>query len=809
MDEKDLLGAIENEERSALGYHTGELSNQRERALEYYLQQPFGDEVVGRSQVVDSSVRDTIEWMLPALLKIFTASGKAVEFEPVGVEDQEAAAQAGDACNYVFFKQNNGFLVLYQWFKDALIEKNGIVKFYYEEKETKKKETYYGLTDEQMGFINEDNIEVLAHTEYPDEKAAQIIMQQYEQIAQQAAQSGQPVPSTPPIPNLHDIEIEVRKDKGKVCIENLPPEEFLISPRHGSVSLEGCDFCEHRTRKSISDLVEMGYDINEIEDIGSGDDYMEVSGEYLARRLFTEEQFPESEEKEGPSRLVWVREAYITIDYDGDGIAELRRVIAVGNRSLENEETDMIPFAAVTPNVMPHRFIGISTAEEVMDIQLLKSTLWRQTLDNLYLTNNPRHAVLATPGGHAYADLDDLLMSRPGGVVREYQKDAVRPLETNFVAAATFPMFEYLDQQRMNRTGVNQLSSGLDADAINKTARGAVIAENAQAQKIELVARVFAETGVKDLFKGILRLLNKYSMREMMIRMDGKFVPVDPRNWDTGWDVSVSVGLGTGNKDQQLMHIQLIGQAQEKLLMAGKSHMVTDKNLYTSARKLIENAGYKHVEEFITNPENTQPPQPVPSDEQIKQEAEGQRTQMKLQADAQKTMATSQHELMLEKIRSEVSIAVANIQREKDLIIEEMRLASQGQQTDKKLRADAELTVFQKNTDAIIKEAEMQAREREIEAQKSGEREKLSFEKEKIAAPIKQAKEHSNNVVSIQRDLKKVMDNQDRIQKQLQEDDKEDKEVKKMLSDLTKQLGKPKKISVTAPSGNKYEGTVS
>lgn len=781
MDESELVGLIENEERSSLGYHTGELSNERERCLEYYFQQPFGDEVEGQSQVIDSSVRDTVEWMLPALLKIFTASGKAVEFEPVGIEDQEAAAQAGDACNHVFYKQNNGFLVLYQWFKDALIEKNGVVKYYYEERQTKKKETYYGLTDEQMLFINDDSIEVVAHSAYPDPSGI----------------------------TLHDIEIEVLRDAGKVRVENVPPEEFLISSRHGSVSLEDCEFCEHRTRKTVSDLVEMGFDLEEVQDLGAGDDFAEVSGEYLSRRLFTEEQFPESEERDGLMRLVWVREAFIKVDFDDDGTAELRRVIVVGNTVLLNEEVDAIPFAAVTPNIIPHRFIGISTAEEVMDIQLIKSTLWRQTLNNLYLSNNPRHAVLANQGGQVHANLDDLLTSRSGGIVREYQKDAVRPLETRFVAGATFPMFEYLDQQRMNRTGVNQLSSGLDADAINKTARGAVIAENAQAQKIELVARVFAETGVKDLFKGILKMLNKHSMREMMIRLDGKFVPVDPRNWDTGWDATVSVGLGTGNTDQQLMHIQLIQNMQKELVMGGKGHMVPDKNLYNSGRKLIENAGFKHTEEFLTNPENVPPPQPQPDPEMIKQQAEGQRTQMKLQADAQKTQATTQADHVAEQIRQQGAIQIANIQRETTLAVEAMRLQAQGVQVDKQIRADAELKLFDKNSDAIIKQAEIESKDKDRESREKSETEGRSLEKEKAAAPIKHAEKHTNNVVSLQKDVKQVLDGQKKMEEKLsKKHDKDMESVKKVLADVTEKMTKPKKISVTAPSGNKYEGTV-
>jgi hypothetical protein len=308
-----------------------------------------------------------------------------------------------------------------------------------------------------------------------------------------------------------------------------------------------------------------------------------------------------------------------------------------------------------------------------------------------------------------YANLDDLLTSRVGGIVREYQPDAVRPLETHFTAAASFPMLEYLDQQRMNRSGVNQLSSGLDANAINKTARGAVLAQNQQAQKIELIARIFAETGVKDLFKGILYCLNKYSTKEIMMRLDNKFVPVDPRNWNTGWDMTVTVGLGTGDKDQQLTHLQLIGQYMKEILLAGKAHMITDKNLYSYGTKIVENAGFKHVEEFITNPEGQEPPQPPPSPEMIKAQSDMQITQTKLQAEQQKSIGEASVEKLLKDIEVQGQITIARIQAETQMAIKQMELSAQTQSEDKKLRTEAEFEIFRANNEASIKQAELDA----------------------------------------------------------------------------------------------------
>lgn len=809
MDESELLSIVENEERAALGYHTGELASERETALNYYLQKPFGNEQEGQSQVVDSSVRDTIEWMMPALLKIFSASGKAVEFEPTGLEDEEAAKQATDACNYVFFKQNNGFLVLYEWIKDALLEKNGIVKYWYDKTDTKRKETYYGLTDEQMPMlVKDENVEVIAHTPYPDETSIAQIMEQMAQLnPEQQALVTQKLQTQPPM--LHDVEIEISGTKDRVQVCAIPPEEFLISTRHNSLSMQATPFCEHRVRKTISELVEMGYSEEDLEEIGSDDDFLEFSPAYLARRVYEEERLA-ADERSGPMREVWCRDGFIRVDYDGDGIAELRHFFIAGKKVLENEEIDHINFAAISPIPMPHRFIGQSVAEGVMDIQLVKSTLWRQILNNLYLANNPRKAVLGTAGGMVHANLDDLLTSRVGGVVREYLPNAVRDLETPFTAAASFPMLEYLDQQRMNRSGVNQLSSGLDADAINKTARGAVLAQNQQAQKIELIARIIAETGFKDLMKGILYCLNKHSLKPIMMRLDNKFVPVDPRNWNTGWDMTVTVGLGTGDKDQQIMHLQLIGAMQEKLLLAGKGHMITDQNLYNIGKKIVENAGYKHAEEFITSPEGKQPPPPPPNPDMIKAQASMEETKLKVQADQQKSIGQSSVEKLLEEIRAQTAITVARIQQETQLAIKQIEVSAQAQLEDKKLRTSAELEIFKANNQGTIKQAEIDA-EKDKELLKAQVAENASVRQAETTKEVSKQKQTDQKDGRRLEDKKKSEELVNGVSKKIdgvvQAQEKMNKVVN-ALEDEIKKVKRPTKIKVTAPSGKTYEANL-
>lgn len=646
MTKEELLALIANEERQAVGYHYGELSEDREQAMNYYMGRPFGNEEEGKSQVVSTDVRDAIEGTLPSLLDMFTSSKDAVEFEPVGIEDEQQAKAATALCNYVFYKQNNGFLILYQWFKDALLQKNGVVKFWYEDSTKKTKEKYENLNElELFQLLQNPNVEVTSTTEREDGGL--------------------------------EIEIEVTDKSGKVCIANVPPEEFLITAKHNSVSLQDCLFVMHRMRKTVSDVKEMGHDISEI----TGDDNgVEFSPEYLARRQFAEETL-ENDPADKSLRRVWLSECYLRVDFDGDGVAELRRVLKCGNEILENEECDYIPFAALTPIIMPHRFYGLSEADLLMEIQFHKSVLWRQMMDNLYLTNNPRNLVLENQ-----VNLDDLLSSRVGGVVRQKVPNAVTPLETRFVAGQSFPMLEYLDQVKENRSGVTRYNQGSDADSLNKTATGISRIMNASEQRIKLVGRIFAETGVKDLFRGILHCLQKYSTAPMQIRLLGNVVAMDPRQWKTQWDVTVNVGLGTGDKSQQLVQLQTIAAIQKELKMAGIP-WVTDENLYNMARKISESAGFQHEGLFFTNPQNVPPVEPPPSPEMMKIQAEAQMSQAELQQKAQEKQLSAEMQKYVADLQAQTQISVTQIQE-----------ATKKEIAQFNAQKEAQMAVFEHNT---------------------------------------------------------------------------------------------------------------
>lgn len=704
MTDEELLSIVEAEEKRALGYGDGQLSHDREEALRYYNGELYGDEQEGRSQVVTTEVADTVEWILPTLLDIFTSSDKAVEFQPEKPSDEDGTKQATDTCNYVFYRQNNGFVALYSFFKDALIQKNGYLKIYYEEGEKRRKETYRGLTEGQfIGLASQPNVQIIAHSSYPDPTFPA-------QPDPMAGAVGGAISEAPQVPQLHDLIVEVITSYGKVCVDPVPPEEMLISVDLNTVDLQKASFVAHKCQKTLSELAEMGYDTSSIES-ADDDSAIESSGEYLARLEYSEEQTYKTSDASAMDksmRKVWVTEAYIRTDFDGDGIAELRKVLKTGKTVLENEETDVIPFAAITPIIMTHRHMGRSVADVMMDLQRIKSTLTRQVLDNIYFTNSPRQAVLSSPQGVPMANLDDLLTVRPGGVVREYAPNAVRPLTIPFMGQYGLQVMEYMDTVGAKRTGVTEALAGLDPDSLNQTARGATITQNNAMMRIKLIARVFAETGVKQLFKLILHSLSTYQDKAMTIRLTDEFVEVDPRGWDTGWDMTVNVGLGTGNKDQQLGHLQAITQAQMAFLQAGLP-IVNPKNIYNAQARIVENAGFKSVEDFFTDPEKAQqgPPQPDPRMVAMQQEMEAK--QQQAQADLQIKQQTAQADMQLRQQTAQSDQAMKQQQAMIDAALERWKAEREFELEQWKAEQQANIAAFNAQQAARLKASQPRA----------------------------------------------------------------------------------------------------
>jgi hypothetical protein len=610
LTETQIQAIVHREINNSLGYLSGQLTEQRKKSLEYYLGEKLGTEIDGRSQVVSTDVADTIETILPNLLRIFTASDRTVICEPVKAEDVPLAEQATNYINYIFNKDNPGFNILYSWFKDALLEKNGIVKVYWDESQKTTQETYKHLEqDEYDALLQDDNIEIIKHEEIEDDTHDDKIAA----IESMAMQQGQDL--NIPRPKLHNVILKRTSEYGKVKIENVPPEEFLI--QRNAKTIEESNFVAHRTTKTRTELLQMGYDP---EIIAQSPHSQEIIYNTEKMTRFSDiDEYPFTQSPDSSTDIIDVFECYVRLDYNGDGFAELRKIVVVGDTAikiLENVAVDSIPFCSLTPIPMPHRFYGRSVSELVQDIQLVKSTVLRQLLDNMYLTNNNRIAIM-----DGMVNLDDLLTARPGGVVRTKQppSQVMLPMQNQTISAQAFPLLEYLDTVRETRTGVTRYSQGLEADSLNKTATGINTLMTQTQMRMELIARIFAETGVKDLFRKIFELTVKYQDKGRMIELNNAFVMVKPTEWKDRYNINIVVGLGSGSKEQQLIILNSIleKQLQAFSLQGNKEYpMVTLKNIYNTLSKMIENAGLKNTENYFVNPEMgmkyIQPPQPAP-----------------------------------------------------------------------------------------------------------------------------------------------------------------------------------------------------
>lgn len=624
MSEEQLQGVISAEINDAISFIDDDIGGNRALATEYYYGDPFGDEEEGRSQVVSMDVRDTVQGILPSLMRIFFGPERVVEFTPQGPEDIANADQATDYVDFIFKRDNPGFKILHSAFKDALVRKCGIVKYWWDESVEVRAESFSMLDEQSMMMLTQDpDVEISAVREYPvpgtePMNEAQGIM-------------------TPP-PMMYDVEIKRRIKTGKVKIEALPPEEFLIDRR--AKSIDEATFVGHRTMKTVSDLVAMGYDYDEMVEVaGNGNDF-DNNQEYQARNPFA--VISTANNGDPSSKSVLYIEGYLKVDFDGDGIAEMRRICTVGsgNKVVRNEIVDERQFADFCPDPEPHTFFGMCPADVVMDIQRIKSNVQRGILDSLAQSIHPRTAIV-----EGQANLEDVLNTEVGAVIRMRAPGMVQPFTTPFVGQAAFPMLDYLDDIKQTRTGISKAAAGLDADALQSTTKAAVSATvNAAHQHIEMIARIFAETGLRKLFTGVLKLVVENQDRARMVRLRNKFVPIDPRSWDSKMDVVVNVGVGDGTIEDRINILNQVAMRQEMLIKeTGPNNPVVSIPQYTNTlTKMLQLAGIKDSQNYFNQlPADFQlpePPAPKPTPEEMLAQVQAQA----IQADIQKKAAELQ-----------------------------------------------------------------------------------------------------------------------------------------------------------------------
>lgn len=623
VTEDDLHGIVSAEIDDAVDYVDDVISPQRATAGEYYKGEPFGNEEEGRSQVVSMDVRDTVQAIMPSIMRVFFSASNVVEYAPNGPEDVQSAEQATEYVNYCLTRDNNFFNVCYSSFKDALIRKNGIMKIWWDEEKNVETIDYTGLDEQSFTvLVSDPDVEL---------RDVEIETSETETVGPDGMMMMSQTPAT------YSCTVVRTTTKGRVAVASVPPEEFLIDRQ--AKSLEEAEFVGHRRYVTVSDLVKMGYDLDEIEDLGY-ETTEDFNGNEEAFDRNPDATILGAGRTDLASRKIEYIEAYLYVDMDGDGIAELRRVCVGGSayRILHNEPCDHIPFVDFCPDPEPHTFFGMSIADVVMDIQLIKSNILRNMLDSLAQSIHPRTAVV-----EGQVNLEDVMNTEVGGIIRMRAPGMVQPFSQPFVGQAAFPMLQYMDELRENRTGISKAAAGLDANALQSSTRAAVAATVTAAQQhIELICRIFAETGMKSLFEKALYLVTTYQDAPRMVRLRNQFVPIDPRVWDANMDVLVNVALGTGTNEEKLAFLAQVAQKQEMLIQQGgvQNNPLVDLAQYRNTlAQMLALAGFKDPNMFFKDPATQPPPPPPPPPPPSPEEILAQVQAQSIQADIQKKAA--------------------------------------------------------------------------------------------------------------------------------------------------------------------------
>lgn len=734
LSEEDLRAITDAEMRQAVGYWSGKLASQRQKAMAYYYAEPILDltppEIEGRSAVVSPDVRNIIESMLPQLMVKFAATDTVVEFEPRKPGDEGKAEQATDYVNYIYHTRNKGEEITYAWMKDALLSKRGFLKVWWDTRAEEKREEYLGLDEIELAqLMDDEEVEITEQRSYPDEEDAEKRQEALQQMqaqldqalaaAQQNPQAAQAVGQIQqqmamlqqqPPKMLWDVVCKRTLSGGRVRIENVPPEEFLISRK--AKSIEDAPFVGHRVARTLSELKSMGY--KDVDNISGDDQATALNMERIERLAYDDElaylNVDQPNTLDQSQRIVWVTECYVRVDYDGDGIAELRKVVRAGNRILENEIVDCAPFVSICPVPIPHKFFGLSVADLAMEAQKIKTSLLRANLDNTYLQVNGRY--FAVDG---QVNLDDLLTSRPGGIVRIKGPGAVGRLDQGMGdGAGTMAMMEWMQGYLEDSTGWTRYNQGTDGDSLNNTATGVNIVTNRADMRLDLIARNFAQ-GFRDLFAMILKLVAQYQQSEDIIRLRGQFVAMNPREWRNQFDVVINVGLGTGNKDQQVGHLMALLQQQQFGLQIGT---VQPANVFEAQKELTKALGFKSGDKFFTDPRQMPPrqqPDPMAAQMQIEQ--------MKAQLKAQTDERSKQAEIALERERMQMQTQVDThrqqveaqqkaLQLEQEKELQRLRIESEMQLAQAKAAMERdtalEIARLKAETDLVIAQLKQQ-----------------------------------------------------------------------------------------------------
>lgn len=617
LDDEQFESALRAELDDAISYNDEFLAPARTAATLYYHAAPFGTEEDGRSKVVSPVVRDTVRATLPSLMKIFFGGPRVAEFLPSSRTSSDLAEDATETVEYIFTRANPGWSICWSAFKDALIRKTGWIKWWYDESTQVTATTFSGVTEEQLVEAQQ--------TLKPDDT---LEVKEKVQVGTQQVQTGQVDPLTQQAVTVnvpvyeYRITITCREPARKVRVAAVPPDEVLMD-RYAR-SEEEARFVCHRTLKSRSELIAMGVPDELLEDEGNANTPPTGQEQEIAARSpgFSSPISWNKVKTTDDQDLIPHFECYWRVDRDGDGISELRKVCAVGQEReiYYDEPCHEVQLASFCPDPEPHVAVGLSQADSTMDLQLIESHVTRDILDALKASIFPRTVYV-----EGQVNVDDVLNTEIGAAIRARQPGMVQPLEVPFPGREAYPLLEMLEQKREQRTGIGRAAMGLDGSALQSTTPDAARQTMSAAQaQVDLIARIFAETGMKRVFRGILRLLTQHQNNEMQVALNGRTLTVNPARWDPDMEVSINTGLGNSSVGEKLAMLAALGEEQKAILLQFgiDNPIVGIENFYNVKARQLELVGFRDVNRYWRNPtiamaQGKTFPDPPPSPEQV------------------------------------------------------------------------------------------------------------------------------------------------------------------------------------------------
>lgn len=694
LDDDSLKALLSQEISSALTYDNTELSEKRSKALEYYR----GDmkdtpAATGRSSVVSKDVADTIGWMLPGIIRVFTASDRMAIYEPEKPGDEEFSEQATDYANFVFLKDNPGYRIMWNATHDSLLLGNGIVKHWWDDKEECEYTEHSGLTEMQIAMLQQDQfVELIAQKP----GAPQVILA--------PGPTGELMET--PIPT-YDVKVKRVVRSGRLRVECVEPEDFLLDRE--ATCIEDARFTAHRRSVSRSDLIEMGFDRDLVESLPV-DRMSTLQEEQTSRneggRVFFNHVGDES------TLLIELFECYVRADVDGDGIAETVRSFyagAGGTGELLDWEVweDDVPFSDIPCEPIPHRWDARSVFDDTNDIQRIKTVLSRQMLDNLYWVNNPMNAAEE----NSVVNPETLRSPRFGATVY-YKKGSLppAPLPVPFIGDKALLGLQHFDNVREMRTGVSRSTMALDPEGLqNQTATANNNQKDAAYSQIELIARNQAELGWKRVFRQILKLIVKHQDRPRTIRLRDEWVEMDPRSWNANMDATINIGLGTGSRDRDMAMLNTILSVQiamtDRLAGGGFSQQALEMlpKINMTAIKLAESAGIKNPDQFYLDikPETLQAMQQEAAN---RPNPEMQKEQLK----AQTQLTLGQQQAQLDQQADERKAQIEAVQMQADIEAQNQKTNAEMLQAQQKFEFDKEMALLEFQLQRELKMAELE-----------------------------------------------------------------------------------------------------